>query len=138
MPYPTYGLPSYTPYQPSYQPNYPQNPYPQIQAQPSAPQNNISNQPVFACRPVTSKEEATAIQVDFFGPGTIMPDLGHNVIYLKRFNSQTGACDIFEFAAQQPKEDTPVQYVTKEEFESLREELEKLKVKRVKKNDADE
>lgn len=128
MPYPTYGFPGYTPYQP--------NIYPQTQTQPiTAPQNNAG---AFSCRPVTSKEEATAVQVDFFGPGTIMPDLGHGIIYLKRFNNQTGACDIFEFVAQQPKEEAPVQYVTKEEFESLREELEKLKGKRVKKNDADE
>lgn len=99
------------------------------------PTNNF--QAGFNCRPVTSKEEAQAVQVDFFGPGTLMPDLGHGVVYLKRFNSQTGACDIFEFVAQQQKEAEPVRYATIDDLNALREELLKTK-KAVKKNDADE
>lgn len=125
---------AYQPYNPYlYQPTF-QQPAPAVTQTPSVLQGNVV-QPGFSCRPVTSREEATAVQVDFFGPGTIMPDLGHGIIYLKRFNSQTGACDIFEFAAQQTKEPEPIQYATKEDLQALREEIEKLKDKKVKKND---
>jgi hypothetical protein len=58
-----------------------------------------------------------------------MPDLGHGVVYLKRFNQNTGACDIFEFTAQQTKEPEPVRYATIEDLNSLREEL--LNVRKV-------
>lgn len=106
-------------YNPTYMPQMP------VQAPQSAPQTQTVNNPpaAFNCRPVTSKEEAQAVQVDFFGPGTLMPDLGHGVVYLKRFNQQTGACDIFEFTAQQTKEPEPVRYATIDDLNALREEL---------------
>lgn len=105
-------------YNPAYMPQMP------VQAPQSVPQTQVVNNPQtgFNCRPVTSKEEAQAVQVDFFGPGTLMPDLGHGVVYLKRFNSQTGACDIFEFTAQQAKEE-PVRYATINDLNALRDEL---------------
>lgn len=59
--------------------------------------------PSFGVRPVTGREEAVAAQVDFGGPGTLMPDLGHGVIYLKRFNPNTGACDLFDFTVRAPE-----------------------------------
>ena len=107
-----------------------------VQAPQGVPQTQAVNNPPsgFNCRPVTSKEEAQAVQVDFFGPGTLMPDLGHGVVYLKRFNQNTGACDIFEFVAQQQKETPPVQYATIEDLNALRDEL-LSKRKAVKKND---
>lgn len=58
--------------------------------------------PGYAVRPVTSREEAVAAQIDFMGPGTVMPDLGHGVIYLKKFNSQTGSSDLLEFRYAEP------------------------------------
>jgi hypothetical protein len=96
-----------------------------VQAPQSVPQTQTVNNPpaVFNCRPVASKEEAQAVQVDFFGPGTLMPDLGHGVVYLKRFNQNTGACDIFEFTAQQTKEPETVRYATIEDLNALRDEL---------------
>lgn len=110
-----------------------------LQAPQNVPQQQMGNQsqPVFNCRPVTSREEAQAVQVDFFGPGTLMPDLGHGVVYLKRFNQQTGSCDIFEFTVQQPKEEPVVQYATIDDLNALRDELLGSR-KAVKKNDADE
>lgn len=106
-------------YNPGFMPQMP------VQTPQSVPQTQTVNNPpaVFNCRPVTSKEEAQAVQVDFFGPGTLMPDLGHGVVYLKRFNQNTGACDIFEFTAQQTKEPEPVRYATIEELNALRDEL---------------
>ena len=127
---PNYG---WNGYNPGYMPQTP------VQAPQSVPVvQTVSNpQPGFNCRPVTSKEEAQAVQVDFFGPGTIMPDLGHGVVYLKRFNQNTGACDIFEFVAQQQKEAPVVQYATIDDLNALRDEL-MSKRKAAKKNDADE
>ena len=138
MNYPPY----YTPYQfGSYSPSQPR--FDQMPANTALPQNSVQAAPVaqnqgFYVRPVTSREEAVASQVDFFGPGTIMPDLSHGVIYLKRFNPQSGASDFFAFTVEQPKEEAPVQYATKEDVESIRAEIDQLKGKRLKKNDADE
>lgn len=64
----------------------------------SAPAGQPAASQGFVCRPVASREEAVAAQTDFFGPGIIMPDLGHGMIYLKRFNQTTGASDLLEFA----------------------------------------
>ena len=81
--------------------------------QPFSPQSNVMTPPAattapvaqqsFSCRPVTSREEAVAVQADFFSMGTLMPDLAHGVVYLKRINQQTGAADFFEFAYRQPE-----------------------------------
>lgn len=84
----------------------------------------------FGCRPVTSKEEALGVQVDFLGPGTLMPDLGHGIVYLKRFNSNTGTSDIFEFrlAEQQPEQEKPDELAEiRASIERLDAEVEKLK-----------
>lgn len=138
MSYPSY----YPPYQfGSYMAQNPRfdqmNNNPPVQPNTAQAQNMAQNQG-FYVRPVTSREEAVAAQIDFFGPGTIMPDLSHGVMYLKRFNAQTGASDFFAFTVEQPKEETPVQYATKEDIDTLRREIEQLKSGRVKKNDAEE
>lgn len=129
MAYPNYMAPSYGSYPNSFQTAYAPVQNAAIQNIPQQTNNG------FACRPVTSKEEAMAVQVDFFGPGTVMPDIGHGVIYLKRFNSNTGSCDIFEFVAQAPKEAEPIQYATKEDIALLRGEIDKLKEKRLETDD---
>lgn len=101
------------------------------------PQQQMS--PAFACHPVGSREEAVAAQTDYFSAGLVMPDLSHGMIYLKRFNQQTGASDFFEFRIVQPeqKEDArPAQYVTVEEFEKFQKELSRrFGQKEVKEND---
>ena len=138
MSYPSY----YPPYQfGSYMTQQPR--FDQMAANTQSPQNTTQSAPAaqnqgFYVRPVTSREEAVASQVDFFGPGTIMPDLSHGVIYLKRFNPQNGASDFFAFTVEQPKEEAPVQYATKEDIDALRCEIEQLKSRKVKKNDAEE
>lgn len=120
MAYPYYAPYNYPMYQPPRfdQPQFaPQN-APQNAAQSVLPQGNINTQPQaqtgFLCRPVTSKEEALAVQVDYLSAGTIMPDLGHGMMYLKRFDSNTGLSNMFEFALVQPQsnesqqEQTPI------------------------------
>lgn len=76
----------------------------------------------YTCRPVTCREEAVAAQTDFFSLGTLMPDLNHGVIYLKRFNPNTGGSDFAEFrffAPPQPAAADPAEYVTRKEFEAF-------------------
>ena len=103
------AYPNYNPYQP-YSP-YPQSSYPQPQQQAS-----------FSCRPVTSREEALAVQTDFMSAGTILPDLAHGTIYLKRFNPNTGASDLMEFVFHQPSE-AASQFVTMDEFNTFKSEI---------------
>lgn len=125
MAYPT-ALPNFQPqqggfpYQPtSYLPNM-QSP---ATAQQTAPQQG------FRTQPVASREEAMAVQTDFFGPGVIMPCLGQGVIFLKRFNQNTGSSDLFEFvyAPPQPKQELAGEFVPMNLFRQLAMEVEQLK-----------
>ena len=136
------GYPNYAQISPSIQPQYAPQVTQQVQQQPSAqPQVNL---PTFNVRPVTSREEAIASQIDFFNQGTLMPNLAKGEIYLKRFNNQTGASDIFTFRAEQ--EQAAPDYASSKDIQELQEkisglqsEIEKLKKrgKVVKGNDAD-
>ena len=100
------------------------NPYgyqPQYQQQPQAG---------FSARAVTSREEAIAAQVDFTGPGVVMPDLSHGMVYLKRFNPQTGGADFFSFRYEEPpKQDAPGQELdgVRARLDRLEAEIEKLR-----------
>lgn len=96
---------------------------------PQAPQQTQqSPSQGFVCRPVTSREEAVAVQVDVFGPGTVMPDLAHGMVYLKRFNQNTGASDFIEFAYR-PQETTQpaAAYDPRGDIESIRGEMNALR-----------
>ena len=162
-------MPGYTPYYGNYMPNYYQ-PMQGIIAPPNQPvmnqpQTQVGNvqqtgstaQPNFFCRPVASKEEALGVPVDFMGSPMFFPDLAHNVIYMKRFNTNTGAADIFEFHGQQAQEQpsaptssfAPLDEFNatketigqlKETISQLQSEIDQLKkpTGRAKKNDADE
>lgn len=57
----------------------------------------------FGVQPVSSREEALAVIADPLSAGVLLPDLGHGVVYMKRFNPNTGASDFAEFAFVQPK-----------------------------------
>ena len=87
-----------------------------------APQNG-QTQGIFGVQPVTSREEALAVIADPLSAGVLLPDLSHGVIYVKRFNPNTGASDFGEFQLVQPqaapvenKVETP-EYVTRKDFE---------------------
>ena len=137
------NYPYYNPYQFSPQ-SGPQPRFDQMGANPPQMQNapvpqQTQQGAAFLTRPVTSREEAVAAQVDFLGPGTLMPDLSHGTIYLKRFNPNTGASDFFTFTLEQPKAEPEPQWATKEDIAQLREEIEQLKPRKaVKRNDSDE
>lgn len=127
MNYPAY-YPQFAP-QTAYQP-------PRMEQQTVYPlsQQAAQAQPVaqsvgFSTRPVTSREEALGVQVDFFGPGTLMPDLGHGKIYLKKFNQNTGSSDLYVFALEQEtaaERTAEPQYATRQDLERVRGELERL------------
>lgn len=95
-------------------------------AQAAAPAAQQAN---FICRPVTSREEAVAVQADFFSLGTVMPDLAHGTIYLKRINQQTGGADFFEFVYRQPEAEPKADYITREEFNEFVRSLQPKKKK---------
>lgn len=119
---------NYSPYSFSYNPQASFTPRPEPQGYAPAYQpQQMQNGNGFVCRPVTSRLEAEAVQVDFMGPGTIMPDLGHGVIYLKRFNQNNGASDFIVFSMQPMQEMAPVQYATIQDLNALRDELMKGK-----------
>lgn len=105
--------------------------------QPSIIQQSNSG---YICRPVTGREEAVAMQVDFLGPGTLMPDFPHGIIYFKRFNPNTGAADFAEFRLAPPQpEPKPAQGVTLDDFNALADRVRKLeKMEGGIKNGADE
>ena len=121
---------------------------PQGQINQGANMQQTSPQNSFFCRPVASKEEALAVPVDFMGSPMFFPDLAHNVIYMKRFNTNTGAADIFEFHGQQAQEQfspPPQSFAPLDEFNAMKETISQMKDEidrlkkpagRVKKNDA--
>lgn len=122
--FPNYGQQSQ--YQPAWQPTRPDMmQYPQAQQMaPAQPQGQMQ---AFSVRPVTSREEAVAAQIDFLGPGTLMPDFGHGVIYLKRFNRDTGSCDFVVFEARQPEPETPTpEYATKADLLEMQQVIQGL------------
>ena len=81
----------------------------------------------YICRPVTGREEAVAMQVDFLGPGTLMPDFPHGIIFFKRFNPNTGAADFAEFRLAPPQpEQKPAHGVTMDDFNALVDRVRKL------------
>lgn len=157
MAFPNYTYPAYGAYNPVtpfaapqvYQPQQTtQQPSQAIQAQ-----GSVNTQPAFFCRPVASREEALGVPVDFMGAPMFFPDLAHNVVYMKRFNTNTGAADVFEFHGQQQAREQQVEnplpaFAPLDEFmdmkdtiNNLKDEIERLKKpasggKAGKKNDA--
>ena len=117
MEYNTYN---YQPYTSGYNPGgYRQ------QTAPVQPQQPAQTTGGYICRPVTCREEAVAAQVDYFSAGIVMPDLAHGVIYLKRFDPNTGASSFhdFKYAPPAPPVESgsidPAQFVTRKEFDEF-------------------
>lgn len=78
----------------------------------------------FFVQPVTSREEAAAVIADPMSPGVLLPDLGHGVIYVKRFNPNTGSSDFGEFRLTQPTPPkVPPEYITRSELETALSQL---------------
>lgn len=106
-----------------------------------APQNGQAAA-LFAVQPVTSREEAVAVIADPLSAGVLLPDLAHGVIYVKRFNPNTGASDFGEFQLVQPQT-APVEksvetseYVTRRDFEDALAQLRAELTPRAKRKEA--
>lgn len=98
---------AYQQFYPQYQQQYPQ----QVAQQPQYPQHIV--------RPVASIEEARAVQTDFSGALTIMPDLSHGYIYTKQLNLQTGCADFAAYSRVQDAPKVQTDYVARGEFDEL-------------------
>lgn len=116
---------------PQYYQQPPQQPQQQFYGGYQRPMQQVQQAPPgYVCKPVTSREEAVATSTDYFSLGTIMPDLGHGMIYLKRFNQQNGSSDFLEFQRHIPEQSAPVEYATKADLDALRAELTPKKKRR--------
>lgn len=116
---------------PQYYQQPPQQPQQQFYGGYQRPMQQVQQAPPgYVCKPVTSREEAVATSTDYFSLGVVMPDLGHGMIYLKRFNQQTGSSDFFEFQRYIPEQAMPVEYATKADLDALRAELTPKKKRR--------
>lgn len=116
---------------PQYYQQPPQQPQQQFYGGYQRPMQQVQQAPPgYVCKPVTSREEAVATSTDYFSLGVVMPDLEHGMIYLKRFNQQTGSSDFFEFQRYIPERSAPVEYATKADLDALRAELTPKKKRR--------
>ena len=122
MNYPGYGYnPGFAPQRPSgaFYGGVPPVPVYAPQSAP-APQNGQISAG-FGVQSVTGREEALAVIADPMSAGVLLPDLGHGVIYFKRFNPNTGTSDFAEFALVQPRVENapePEPFVTRKDFEA--------------------
>lgn len=95
------------------------NPYNAYMGRPIDSQNLLSNNQFLKCRPVSSKEEARAFQIDLDGSLWVFTDLGNGKIYTKQVNNDgTAAFRTYAFV----EDENPYgsnQYVTKEEFNKV-------------------
>lgn len=144
MAFSTYFPQNYMPYQPQAQIAQqmpPQMPQQSVQ-QPSVSQNipAVPNAP--AMRLVASKAEVIAAQIPFDGSTYYFLDTSNGKIYAKTFNFSDGTAPIVTYSREVEQQ---IQYATLEDINSLKAEIEALKVaktekpvKAAKKNDADE
>lgn len=79
-------------------------------------QDLLSNQ-FLRCRPVSSKEEARAYQIDLDGSLWVFTDLGNGKIYTKQVNNDgTATFKTYAFTEDENPYNSNTEYVTKEEF----------------------
>lgn len=79
----------------------------------------------FNCVPVTSRAEAEVSQIPFDGSTTYFVDTANGKIYAKTFNAATGAAPLVTFSREAEVAVQPPQYVTAEEFNAFKAEIEK-------------
>lgn len=95
-------------------------------------QANTSSIQYLKCRPVSSKEEARASQIDLDGSLWVFTDVGNDKIYTKQISTDgTAIFKTYSFTKEEEKEKNDLSfnnsnYVTKQEFNSTIQELMKL------------
>lgn len=82
-------------------------------------QQNVVNQ-FLKCRPVASREEARAFQIDLDGSLWVFTDVGNNKIYTKQIsNDGTAVFKTYTLSQEDENEYDSSIYVTKEEFNKV-------------------
>lgn len=72
------------------------------------------------CRPVASKEEARACQIDLDGSLWVFTDVGNNKIYTKQINNDgTATFKTYVFTEEKENQYNSSEYVTKEELNQV-------------------
>ena len=88
----------------------------QYQQQPRQQQRR----PPWLCVPVSCREEAVAVQMDYLYSGIIMPDVTHNAVYAKIVDPKTMETRFCDFAAvPPPKMVSADEFVTRDDFRKL-------------------
>ena len=83
------------------------------------PQNYVVNQ-FLKCRPVASKEQARAFQIDLDGSLWVFTDVGNGKIYTKQISPDgTAKFNTYVLTQQDENVYNNAQYVTKEEFDTV-------------------
>lgn len=67
------------------------------------------------CRPVSSKDEARAFQIDLDGSLWVFTDLGNNKIYTKQVNND-GTATFRTYSLEKDENPYQTEYVTREQF----------------------
>lgn len=83
--------------------------------------NNLMSNQFLKCRPVASREEAKAAQIDLDGSLNVFTDLGNDRIYTKKINND-GTASFTTYAKiedEVPTAYNSTEYVTKEEFHKV-------------------
>jgi len=94
-------------------------PYDNYMGRNNSPSNSIPSQ-FLKCRPVSSKEEARAYQIDLDGSLWVFTDLGNNKIYTKQVNNDgTATFKTYDLVKDENPYNNSTEYVTKEEFNKV-------------------
>ena len=78
---------------------------------------NVNQNQYLRCRPVSSKEEARAFQIDLDGSLWVFTDIGNQKIYTKQINGDGTAT--FKTYTQAADDTYSNEYVTKDEFNKV-------------------
>lgn len=105
-------------------------------------QNNVAQmrQQPFECRPVTAIEEARATPTDFSGKPMFFWNAAANEVYIKQLDMNTGSSFVKVFSIKEPQSqqqapqpmeqqivsNPPMSYVSKEEFDNYKIQMEQL------------
>lgn len=92
-------------------------PYDNYMGRMNGSQNLLSNQ-FLKCRPVSSKDEARAYQIDLDGSLWVFTDVGNGRIYTKQINND-GTATFKTYVFTEDENPYSNQYVTKDEFNKV-------------------
>ena len=81
---------------------------------------SLSQNQFLKCRPVSSKDEARAYQIDLDGSLWVFTDIGNNKIYTKQVNNDgTATFKTYTFTQDENPYNGPNDYVTRDQFNKV-------------------